>query len=245
MYPQGTIYRFNGQLHGEVNLHPNLITRAAFYLLRGVGAGLVGFAVIAAIFTFGPIVKEEFLYTTGKKEVNEVVKSGFGQLLADFAEAKKVEQVKAEAQSYGVNSYFSVVIPKIGAASNVVANVSLVDKEEYLAALQSGVAHAKGTHFPGQGESIFLFSHSTDSPVNFARYNAVFYLLGRLEPGDRVIIFFADARYEYEVKELIITEAQDTNWLEDKGEEVLILQTCYPPGTSWKRQLVVAKPVSS
>jgi LPXTG-site transpeptidase (sortase) family protein len=245
MYPQGTIYRFDGQPHGEVNLHPNLLVRTAFYLLRGVGAGLIGFAVIAAIFTFGPIVKEELLYTTGKKEVSGVVESGFGQLLADFAEAKKIEQVKAEAQSYGVNSYFSVVIPKIGAASNIVANVSLVDKEEYLAALQSGVAHAKGTHFPGQGESIFLFSHSTDSPVNFARYNAVFYLLGRLEPGDRVIVFFADGRYEYKIRELVVTEAQDTDWLEDKGEEVLILQTCYPPGTSWKRQLVVAKPVNS
>ncbi|OGM55938.1 hypothetical protein A3F62_05135 [Candidatus Woesebacteria bacterium RIFCSPHIGHO2_12_FULL_44_11] len=239
-----TIYQFGDALQGEINIQPRLVLRLASYLLRGLGAGLIGFAVIAAVFAYGPIVKEELAFKFGNKQIKEAPVSGFG-LLLDVVEAQRVDRVRAEAASYGVGSYFSVVIPKIGAASDVIANVSTVSADEYLQALQKGVAHAKGTHFPGQRESIFLFSHSTDSPINFAAYNAVFYLLGKLEVGDRVLIFFADAKYEYEVVDKQITDADDTSWLEDKGQELLILQTCYPPGTSWKRQIVVAKPIDS
>jgi len=169
--------------------------------------------------------------------------SKFGRLLAT-AEAERINKVRQEAASYGVNSYFSVVVPKIGAASDVVANVSTAGKSDYLEALQQGVAHARGTYFPGQGREIFLFSHSTDSPLNFARYNAVFFLLGRLEAGDEVIVFFADKKYVYEVVDKQVVPASDTTWLtQGSPEELLILQTCYPPGTTWKRQLVFAKPI--
>lgn len=244
MKQQVTIYQFGDAVHGEIAVAPTLARKAVRFLVRSLAAGLMGFAVIAAVFAYGPIVKEEVSFKLGDRTITEAPTSGFGRLL-DIAEAERIDRVRQEAESYGVGSYFSVVIPKIGAASNVVANVSTVDTNEYLTALSRGVAHAKGTHFPGQNESIFLFSHSTDSPANFAQYNAVFYLLGKLEVGDRIIIFFADKKYEYEVTTKQIAEADDTSWLEDRGQEVLILQTCYPPGTSWKRQIIVAKPITS
>src|SRR3989344_4535897 len=244
MHRKTTIYQFGDVTRGEVFIGYTGLQKITSYILRGLGAGLIGFAVIAAVFAYGPIVKEELAFKFGNKQIKEAPVSGFG-LLLDVVEAQRVDRVRAEAASYGVGSYFSVVIPKIGAASDVIANVSTVSADEYLQALQKGVAHAKGTHFPGQRESIFLFSHSTDSPINFAAYNAVFYLLGKLEVGDRVLIFFADAKYEYEVVDKQITDADDTSWLEDKGQELLILQTCYPPGTSWKRQIIVARPAGS
>jgi len=79
--------------------------------------------------------------------------------------------------------------------------------------------------------------------VNFARYNAVFYLLKKLENGDSILIFFADKKYEYEVVGKVTTTPTDTSWLVPKvGEEELVLMTCDPPGTTWRRLLVIAQP---
>jgi sortase A len=191
------------------------------------------------MFSFGPIIKEELDYNLGNKGI-EVTKTDFSP---QIAEAQRIVTVQKEALSHGVSSYFSIVIPKISATSNVIANVDASDPDEYQDALKKGVAHAKGTYFPGQNGNIFLFSHSTDSPLNFARYNAIFYLLKKLEEGDEIIVYFADKRYDYEVVDKLTTDISDTSWLSPKaGEERLILMTCDPPGTTWHRLLVVAKP---
>lgn len=237
MFPRGIIYQEGKSgSHGEINLHPTLVVRALYNLARGVGAGLIGFVVISFLFTYWPIAKQEISYDLGIK------KAPYSE--GDLAIADTTSEVQAEAKSYGVSSYFSLVVPKIDASANVVPNVDAADPNEYLDALQKGVAHAKGTYFPGQGHTIFLFSHSTDSPINIARYNAVFYLLRKLTPGDRITVFFADKKYEYEVTEKRLVDPKDTSWLgDDSAGERLILQTCDPPGTSWNRLLVIAKPI--
>jgi sortase A len=244
MYPKRTIYQQGkSDLPGETILTPSLFSRLVYTLGRGIGAGLIGFTVIGIIFTYGPIIKEEIYYAILGQQ-NRIEISGFGRIL-EFAEAEETKRVKEEAKSFGVNSYFSIVIPKINAASSIAANVDASNEKEYLEALKEGVAHAKGTYFPGQGKQIFLFAHSTDSPINVAKYNAVFYLLRKLEVGDELVVFFADKKYEYEVEKKITISAKDTSWFTDSGEgERLILQTCDPPGTTWKRFLVIAKPNS-
>lgn len=243
MFPKGTIYQSGKSgTRGEVTLALSKVARFFYNLARGVGAGLVGFAIIGLLFTYGPILKEEFLYNLRDLEGEPKLVST--EELVDVAEADRVIAVQNEAESWGVGSYFSVVIPKIDAASNVIANVDASDEEEYKDALIEGVAHAKGTFFPTQGNNIYLFSHSTDSPVNIARYNAVFYLLRKLEEGDRIIVFFADKKYVYEVEQKVIVGAKDTSWIrKNYGSERLILQTCDPPGTTWRRLLVIAKPI--
>lgn len=214
--------------HGIIYQAPTNGKKFAFNLLRGIGAGLIAFAIVGIIFSFYPIVKDEVSYNLGKNR-----KIGFGDLIA-----------MSDAKSLGLDPYFSVYVPKINAKAKVIPNVSPGEPLEYNWALQEGVAHAKGTNFPGGGKLIYLFSHSTDSPLNFAQYNAVFYLLRKLDKGDRVIVYFMGKEYEYVVTEKVITTADDTSWLVDKGNgETLVLQTCDPPGTSWRRLLLVAKPI--
>lgn len=244
MRPKGTIYQAGkSSIHGEAIVALSKTARFSYNFLRGLGAGLIGFAVIFALFTYGPIVKEEFLYNIRSVAPGEPKIST--ESLVNVAEADRVVAVQKEAYEQGVSSYFSVVIPKINASSNVIANVDAGNEEEYLAALKEGVAHAKGTYFPGQEKNIYLFAHSTDSPINISYYNAIFYLLRKLEAGDKVIVYFADDKYVFEVEEKVIVEAEDTSWLtRDYGGERLILQTCDPPGTTWKRLVVIAKPVS-
>jgi LPXTG-site transpeptidase (sortase) family protein len=78
--------------------------------------------------------------------------------------------------------------------------------------------------------------------ADFARYNAVFYLLHKLEVGDKIEIVYQGTLYKYSVEKKEILTAHDLKYF-DPGvrEERLVLQTCYPPGTAWKRMVVVAK----
>ncbi|KKT77938.1 MAG: hypothetical protein UW73_C0009G0037 [Microgenomates group bacterium GW2011_GWB1_44_8] len=217
-----------------------LSQKITYGFVRGIGAGLIGFSVMAVMFTLWPTIEKEFLYLTGKSKVS-VQNSGFRPLI-ETSEAKRISRIQEEAKTYGLDSYFSIVIPKIGATSAITANVDTGDEDQYRQALLKGVAHAKGTYFPGQGKRIYLFAHSTDFSYNISRYNAVFYLLRKIEPGDKITLFFADRKYTYQVKQKVIVPAQDTSWLAtDTDEEELVLQTCYPPGTTWKRLIVSAK----
>lgn len=238
MYPRGVIYDYRkGRSSGEVRVAASLKARVGYTLLRGLGAGLIAYFIIGFLFSVSPIIKEEYRYRTKKETVSKVT----FDTTQYQTEAEGITEVQKEALSLGLDSYFSLFIPKIDAKSEVIPNVDTANENEYFKALKEGVAHAKGTYFPGQGKSIYLFAHSTDSPLNVSTYNAVFYLLRELNGGDEIIIFFADKKYIYRVNERIVTSANDTSWLtRDFGEEKLILQTCYPPGTRLKRLVVVA-----
>jgi LPXTG-site transpeptidase (sortase) family protein len=244
MYPKGTIYKQGvSASHGEINLHASLPKKILYNLIRGVASGVIGFTIISLLFIYGPIVKEEVSYDLGFTKIPSIQNNEAD--LLKLAEAKRIEAVRSEAASYGLNSYFSIMIPKIGAKAQIIANVDAGNKSEYEEALKEGVAHAKGTFFPGLGKTIFLFAHSTNSPFNVSRYNAIFYLLDKESVGDKIIIYFADKRYVYEVTETKIVGPNDTSYLSfESDSETLILQTCYPPGTSWNRLLVFAKPAT-
>ena len=232
MYPKGTIYQAGeSKISGEVNLRPSRIVKLGYHFIRTFGAGLIAFAVTGIIFSFWPIARSEFLYRFGTHEQIQIDK--FSPIDGG-----------SNAAELGLDPYFSIYIPKIDAKAKVIPNVDAGNPVDYLKALSLGVAHAKGTNFPGQGKTIYLFSHSTDSPVNIAKYNAVFYLLGKLEIGDKIVVYFLDQEHDYIITDKFTTVANDTSWLQDNGQgERLVLQTCDPPGTSWRRLLVIAKPV--
>lgn len=144
------------------------------------------------------------------------------------------------------DTIFDVVIPKIGANAQVFPNIDPTNEAEYVAALKKGVAHAKGSVFPGMPGTIYLFAHSTDNFWDVGRYNAIFYLLKDLTIGDDVTLFFQNKRYNYRVSDTKIIDGNDVSYLvnaQQTHKEQVVLQTCWPPGTTWKRLLVFAEPV--
>lgn len=204
--------------------------------VRWLANSLILASLIGLFFTFAPVLKVELSYRAKKVMggLSESSRSTFGDLL----------KLPAPAQALAApNASFSLVIPKIEAKAPIFANADAGNPGEFRRVLSQGVAHAKGTYFPGMGETIYLFAHSTDSPFNIARYNAIFFLLRELERGDEVIVFFQGKRFTYRVIEKRITAADDTSFFEPQGEEILVLQTCWPPGTTLRRLLVLAKPV--
>ncbi len=213
-------------------------------LIRTIGNFLVLGALVAIFYTFWPIISAAggnfYDKISGKKyEATPVVSStqSFGSLLGKAPDPNlKILTPK--------DPNFSIIVEKIGADAPIIPNVDTTSKTLYDAALKRGVAHALGTAFPGQPGVTYLFAHSTDTIFNVPRYNAIFYLLKDMAPGDPIVIFFNNRRYDYVATETKITEPNDVYYLTLKTQEqILVMQTCYPPGTTWKRLLVVAKPV--
>ncbi len=222
-------------------------------ILRTIG----NFLILIALFTIGKTfyqpVREEVRYfvdsviqkhyfvagTTDAKNVTnnpDIVPKGE---LAKLLNIKNVEIITPK------DTEFSIVIPKIGANANIIANVNPANESEYLEALKRGVAHAAGTAFPGEGGHIFLFAHSTDYIWNVGTYNAVFYLLYKLEKNDEINLFFKGQRYVYKVVDKRIVDPSEVEYITRKtNNEFLTLQTCWPPGTTLKRQLVFATRVA-
>ena len=246
-----------------------------FLILRTIGNFLVLFAIFGIVATFGPAVYYEINFKIlqvrgvryiiaaanispsptpiptpipGQPQITPVptpipsptpvVSIGvdnFGQVLT----GPKVQILTPK------DTKFSIIIPKIGASAKVFPNIDPSNENEFLPILLKGVAHAKGTVFPGIKGNTYLFAHSTDNFWDVGRYNAVFYLLKDLQPGDDIVIFFENKRHDYIVKSSKIVNASDVSYIvnsQKQNKELLILQTCWPPGTAWQRLLVFAEP---
>lgn len=147
-----------------------------------------------------------------------------------------------EATKVNPATYFSLEIPKIGAVSEVIPNVDTHKKEVYSEALRRGVAHAAGTMFPGTGGSVTLFAHSTDIAANIGTYNAVFYRLDELQPGDTITIWYLGEKLTYSVVGRRVTPPNDVSvFTKEQNGDKLYLVTCTPRGTTQNRLIIEAK----
>lgn len=141
-----------------------------------------------------------------------------------------------------VDKEFGIVIPKIAANAKVIPNVNPFNEREYQWQLTKGVAHAKGTAFPGQYGNVFIFAHSAGNFYDANRYNAIFYLLTKMEKGDMIDLFYKKYKYEYRVIEKKTVDAAAVKYLAgDSRKKTVTLMTCWPAGTTYKRLLVIAE----
>lgn len=201
--------------------------------MKIVGNILIFLSVIILLTIFGPVLVQESKYA-------------LDQTLNIKYSVDTEEEGTFEKPLKIPNLDFSIVIPKIAAAAPIIDNVDPNNQIEYLKALKLGVAHARGTALPGQPGNVYLFAHSTDAIWNVSTYNAVFYLLGKLKQGDGISIYFQGQEIKYQVDEVGVVDAKDIQYLGgSRNANTLTLQTCYPPGTTLKRLIVLAKEVGS
>ena len=215
-------------------------------LLRTIGNVLIISSLVLMIKTFYLPLKQELQYTLNTSLNKSYVVSTTSPFPSQKPEDRRGLLAKALTGSQREvlvpqDTNFSIVIPKIGANSNIIGNVDSANEEEYSSTLKYGVAHALGTAFPGEGGHIFLFAHSTDYFWNVGAYNAIFYLLYKLEKNDEVNLFYKGQRYRYQVVSKQIVDPSQVEYITRKtNKEFLTLQTCWPPGTTLKRQLIFA-----
>lgn len=141
---------------------------------------------------------------------------------------------------------FSILIPELKLNAKVIASTNPANSFEYKTALEEGVAHAQGSSFPDQSGTVYIFGHSTDYPWNIAHYNALFYPLRYLDKGEEIILIYNKKNFVYQVIDKKVVDPEALEYLYSQDEEKrLILQTCWPPGTTWKRLIIVASPIES
>ncbi|MCM3654293.1 class D sortase [Metabacillus litoralis] len=106
-----------------------------------------------------------------------------------------------------------LTIPRIG---NLFSIYYGTDKET----LKKGVGLYESSHtaLPTEYKHTALAGHR----------DTVFSELGNLEIGDRMYFVFDNIKYEYQIRDIWITDKEDRTVLVDKETPTLTLTTCYP-----------------
>lgn len=190
--------------------------KRVFPIISLIGVALIVAALFIPIKTYIPVLKAEIVYQLNKK-------------------ADKPKEFTP------VDSNFSIIIPKINANAKVIRNVNPYEPKEYQKALTLGVAHASGTATPDQSGNVFIFAHSATNWYQANQYNAVFYLLNKLKTEDDITLYFENIPYNYSVDEIKFVKPTEVDYLSNQlNTNQLTLMTCWPPGTTLKRLVVVA-----
>ncbi len=137
----------------------------------------------------------------------------------------------------------NIPIVKVSSESLIKRDWDALEKEMQ-GALQNGVVHYPGTSLPGQTGNIVITGHSSYFPWDPGRFKDVFALLHKVVVGDRIVVYYEQDKYVYEVTEKVVVLPKDIEVLKQTPADQLTLITCTPVGTNLKRLIVKAKPVA-
>lgn len=140
-----------------------------------------------------------------------------------------------------------LVIDSIGVSAPIVFGVP-DDNDVIYDNLEKGVVHYSNTAKPGAPGTAIILGHSSAYPWYRGDYGAVFALLSKLKPGDRFYVQYEDNRtFVYEMKESLIfnpfANDQRLTDLESAPGNHLILISCYPVGTNYRRIAIQAEQI--
>lgn len=144
-----------------------------------------------------------------------------------------------------------IIIPRIDQNIPIVriSSESLIRRDwdaledEMQEALKDGIVHYPGTSLPGETGNVVITGHSSYFPWDPGRFKDVFALLEDVVEGDKIVIYYDQDKYIYEVTGIEIVLPEDIEILKQTPKDKLTLITCWPVGTNLKRLVVSAKPI--
>lgn len=199
-----------------------------FFLILG---SLVLFLVI-----FSSVIKSEWNYLVLPK--NKLVK-----IILDEKSSENNKENKDDNEIIPQNKEFGIIIPQIEVNAKVLANVDPQKESEYVERLKHGVAHTKGSGFPDDDRTVFIFAHSSNNFYQNNKFNTVFYLLRKLKTDDVFYLVYKNKIYSYVMIEKRIVAENEVDYLKNNEKYDVILMTCWPPGTAYKRMLIMGKKI--
>lgn len=138
-----------------------------------------------------------------------------------------------------------IEVPAIGIQAPIIFLENSCAKDncekEFEQALKKGVLHYPNTALPGEKGEIVILGHS--APENWPKidYDWIFSDLDKLNPGDKIYVYFEGRRYVFETKEkLFLAAGQDLPQSLTESDSMLILMSCWPPGKDRERIAVKA-----
>jgi LPXTG-site transpeptidase (sortase) family protein len=222
------------------------IQATKFIILRALANTLIlGSLTFLAISLF-PLIKNEFLYYYRHFR-------GMEYHLEETATAPPSAPPSSTPRTppepltiVPADTDFGIVIERTGVNAPIVPDVDTNSHADYMEAMRHGVAHAQGTAKPNEIGNVYLFAHSTLNFWEFGPYATVFTTLHQIVPGDKIVLFYQNKRYDYRVEEKEIVPGFDMTPLDrESSRRILTLQTCDPPGATWRRLIVIAELVYS
>ena len=185
------------------------------------------FLIVIVIMNLGTILNN-LQYTIGKSLPGKIEIVG---------EAAMTKSAKAKP-SPQINS---ILIPKIKAKAPIVISQSDNEKDVLLA-LKEGVVLYPSFSRPGEKGTVIISGHSSPHIFYFYRgkYNTIFTLLYKLVRGDKIIIYYNNEKFTYKtINKYYFSPSKEIE--QQKEKPLLLLVTCYPPGTDWKRVVIEAE----
>lgn len=206
---------------GEPAEQKPALPAALHSMLFGLGVG----AVVLVIFMFG-LFNERFI-------------APFIQPSRNVSSTPIIDTGAAS----GANP--EIIIPKINVEIPVIYDVDTINEGVVQKALQRGVVHYADTAMPGVDGNGVIVGHSSNNIFNPGKYKFAFVLLHRLETGDKFYLQKDGKRYTYVVYKREIVDPSDVAVMgpTDKPATFTLI-TCDPPGTSWRRLVVVGEQIS-
>jgi len=145
-----------------------------------------------------------------------------------------------------------IIIPRINQNIPIirVSSENLINRDwkalenDMQEALKNGVVHYPGTSLPGKTGNTVITGHSSYFPWDPGRFKDVFAVLDQLVLGDRIVVYYDQDKFTYEVKDIDIVLPSDIEVLKQTIDEKLTLITCTPVGTNLKRLIISAEPIA-
>ncbi len=237
----GTIYEYGGR-NWDVVVIPSLRKVPSRSRAKMLGRFLLVISFFGTMAPLSQFIRLESSYIT--KQVNAIIQPS--NHLANSLPPAIPVVFNPLANPDGstitpINKGFSLIIPKIGVNAPVVADVDPGNPQKYDEVLQHAVAHAATSFLPDQNGTVYLFSHSTNYDWFAKDLNAVFYLLKNLDTGDTIVLYYQGKQYTYRLTTKKVVASSEVSYLLGQpGKKSLILQTCWPPGSTVERLLLFA-----
>jgi LPXTG-site transpeptidase (sortase) family protein len=211
-------------------------------ILRSLASALVVVSLGGITAPIIPEIRLETQYLYDKMKTNVIQQANPSPVLPPSAPTIFDPLIKPDGEKIEpINTDFSIIVPKVGINAPVTANINPKSEASYLPALSQGVAHASTSFLPDQDGTVYLFSHSTNYDWFVKDLNAVFYHLKSLDTGDLIVIVYKNKRYTYKLREKKVVAPNEISYLiPQHGTKTLILQTCWPPGSTAERLLIFA-----
>jgi sortase A len=130
---------------------------------------------------------------------------------------------------------YTISIPEIKIENAIVSTVNTN--------LENNLVNYRGTSIPGKNGNAVIFGHST-LPQLFdpKNYKTIFANIHKLKNDDIIYVTINGTTYAYRIFKAIVVDSGDSSALtQNYDNSYLTLVTCTPPGTIWKRLVVMAK----
>ncbi len=169
--------------------------------------------------SFGELVKVSADSLTGKS----------------YTDARNWYPSVAQGTSKASIATYKISIPKLKIADAV---VSTVDND-----LSQHLVQYGGTTVPPEKGTAVIYGHSTLPQLyKEGDYTTIFAHIHTMTTGDEIIVTVNNKQYTYKIYSVTITDPTDTSFFQQNFDgNYLILVSCTPPGTTWKRLLLHAK----